>query len=325
MPLNQNGKLRGPTYAAGPPPPNRISDDLPHWALILVVVVALTLLLALLRYAIDLLGVVFLIILVGFSIRTVGDWLTENESVSAWAVSAVSTGMMGTVLVGLWVFSSPEYSGTAITDRLPPPVVRGMQWLEARGWGQRVLLSSPAVLNPNADAMAGRAPSGLTPPPASSGGGRSVSSPASASVSEPVTPHLPTVRMPPRSRRGPSEAEAATLEPGASAASKAPAPAVDTTVTIKSWPVPAVVGKSVRLTATVAADVSTSPSGMVTFYSDGTRLGSVPVYAVEPGRGEGALVTLSLPIGAHEITARFTGASGFSGSEASPVTLTVVR
>jgi hypothetical protein len=34
---------------------------------------------------------------------------------------------------------------------------------------------------------------------------------------------------------------------------------------------------------------------------------------------------LSLPIGAHEITARFTGASGFSGSEASPVTLTVVR
>jgi hypothetical protein len=64
---------------------------------------------------------------------------------------------------------------------------------------------------------------------------------------------------------------------------------------------------------------------MVTFYSDGTRLGSVPVYAVEPGRGEGALVTLSLPIGAHEITARFTGASGFSGSQASPVTLTVVR
>ena len=88
---------------------------------------------------------------------------------------------------------------------------------------------------------------------------------------------------------------------------------------------PAVVGKSVRLTATVGAEGSTSPSGMVTFYSDGTRLGSVTVYAVEPGRGEGALVTLSLPIGAHEITARFTGASGFSGSQASPLTLTVVR
>ena len=321
MPLDHDGKLRSPIYAGGPPPPDRSSDDLPPWAFILVVAVALTLLLALLRYAIDLLGVVFLIILVGFSIRTVGDWLTENESVSAFAVSAVSTGLMGTMLVGLWVFSSPEYSGTAVTDRLPQPVVGSMHWLEARGWGQRVLLSPPAVLNINADAMASGAPSGLTPPPASPGGGRSVSSPASEAVGEPVRPQLPTVRMPPRSRRGPSEAEAASLEP----ASKAPAPAVDTTVMVKSWPVPAVVGKSVRLTATVAAGGSTSPSGMVTFYSDGTRLGAVPVYAIEPGRGEAALVTLSLPIGAHEITAQFTGASGFSGSRAAPLTLTVVR
>jgi hypothetical protein len=323
MPMDHDGKLRGPAYPGGPPL-ERPSDDLPQWALILVVVVSLTLFLALLRYAIDLLGVVFLIILVGFSIRTVGDWLTENESVSTWAVSAVSTGLLGTILVGLWIFSSPEVSGTAITDRLPSPVVGGMQWLEARGWGQRVLLS-PGVLNPSADAMASRAPSGMTASPASSGAGRSASSPASESVSERVTPKLPTVRMPPRSRRGPSDAEAASLEPGASATSKASAPAVDTTVTIKSWPMPAVVGESVRLTATVGAEGSTSPSGMVTFYSDGTRLGSVPVYAVEPGRGEGALVTLSLPIGAHEITARFTGASGFSGSQASPLTLTVVR
>jgi hypothetical protein len=322
MSPDHDGKLRGPTYTGGPPP-DRPSDDLPHWAFILVVAVSLTLLLALLRYAVDLLGVVFLIILVGFSIRTIGDWLTENESVSTWAVSAVSTGLFGTMLVGLWVFSSPEFSGTAITDRLPPRVVESIQWLEARGWGQRVLLSPPAVLNTNADAIASRAPSGPTPPQASPKGGRSVSSPASDAVSEAVTPRLPTVRMPPRSRRGPSEAEAASLEPGASATSKAPA--VDTTVTVKSWPVPAIVGKSVRLTATVAAEGSTSPSGMVTFYSDGTRLGSVPVYATEPGRGEGALVTLSLPIGAHEITARFTGASGFSGSQASPLTLTVVR
>jgi hypothetical protein len=323
MSLDRDGKLRSPTYTGGPPP-DRASDDLPPWAFILLVVVSLTLFLALLRYAIDLLGVVFLIILVGFSIRTAGDWLTENESVSAWAVTAVSTGLVGTMLVGLWVFSSPEFSGTAITDRLPPRVVDSIQWLEARGWGQRVLLSSPGALNTNADAMASLSPSGLTPPPASPGG-RSVSSPASEAVSERVTPRLPTVRMPPRSRRGPSDAEAASLEPGASATSKAPAPAVDTTVTVKSWPVPAIVGKSVRLTATVAAEGSTSPSGMVTFYSDGTRLGSVPVYTIEPGRGEGALVTLSLPIGAHEITARFTGASGFSGSEASPLTLTVVR
>jgi hypothetical protein len=322
MPPDYAGKLRSPTYAGGPPP-DRSSNDLPRWAFILVVAIACTLLLALLRYAIDLLGVVFLIILIGFSIRTVGDWLTENESVSVWAVSALSTGLIGTMLVGVWVFSPPEFSGTAITDRLPPRVVEGMHWLEARGWGQRVLL--PAGLNTNGGTMASRAPSGLTPPSAASGGSRSASSPASESVSEPLTPHLPTVRMPPRSRRGPSEAEAASLEPGASATAKAPASDVDTNVTVKSWPVPAVVGKSVRLTATVAAEGSTSPSGMVTFYSDGTRLRSVPVYAVEPGRGEAELVTLSLPIGVHEITAKFTGARGFAGSQASPLTLTVVR
>jgi hypothetical protein len=320
MSPDHDGKLRGPTYAGGPPP-DRSSDDLPRWAFILVVAIACTLLLALVRYAIDLLGVVFLIILIGFSLRTVGDWLTENESVSVWAVSAVSTGLIGTMLVGVWVFSPPEYSGTAITDRLPQPVVEGMHWLEANGWGQRVLLLRPAVLNTNGDAMASRAQS----PASASRGSRSVSSPASEAVSEPVTRQLPTVRMPPRSRRGPSEAEAAPLEPGASATSKAPASAVDTTVTLKGWPVPAVVGKSVRLTANVAAEGSTSPSGMVTFYGDGTRLGSVPVYAIEPGRGEAALVTLALPIGVHEITAKFTGASGFAGSQASPLTLTVVR
>jgi hypothetical protein len=197
-----------------------------------------------------------------------------------------------------------------------------MHWLEANGWGQRVLLLRPAVLNTNGDAMASRAPS---PASALRGGSRSVSSPASEAVGEPVTRQLPTVRMPPRSRRGPSEAEAAPLEPGAPVTSKAPASTVDTTVTVKGWPVPAVVGKSVRLTANVAAEGSTSPSGMVTFYSDGTRLGAVPVYAIEPGRGEATLVTLSLPIGVHEITAKFTGASGFAGSQASPLTLTVVR
>src|SRR5262245_9857533 len=106
MTPDRNAKLRGPAYA-GVPPPARTSEDLPRWAFILVGAVALTFLLALVRFAIDLLGVVFLIILVGFSIRTISDWLTEEESVSAWAMSAVSTGLMGTMLVGLWIFSAP--------------------------------------------------------------------------------------------------------------------------------------------------------------------------------------------------------------------------
>jgi Big-like domain-containing protein len=324
MPLDQDGKLRGPTYAGGPPP-ERSSEDVPRWAFILIAAVVLTLLLALVRFAIDLLGVVFLIILVGFSIRTVSDWLTEGESVSAWAVSAVSTGLIGTMLVGLWIFSSPEISGTAITDRLPRPVVASMQWLEARGWGQRVLLSRPATLNANG-AMATRGPRELFPAGSSDAGGSAASPPSEPvgelPVARPVSPKRASAH--PR-RDTSSEAEASTLDSREATRPNAPAADIATTVTLKSWPVPAVVGKSVRLTATVHAGESSFPSGMVTFYSNGAALGSLPVNATEPGRADASFVTLSLPIGTHEITARFTGASGFSGSQSVPLGLTVVR
>src|SRR5262249_24586868 len=111
MSLDHDAKRRGPVFAG--PLPERPSEDLPRWALVLVIATTLTLFFALIRFAIDLLGVVFLIILVGFSIRTVSDCLTESDTVSPWAVSAVSTGLIGTLLVGLWVFSSPDISGTA--------------------------------------------------------------------------------------------------------------------------------------------------------------------------------------------------------------------
>ena len=64
-------------------PPVQTTEEVPRWLAVLGLTAALTLLVALLRYAIDLLGVVFLIIFVGFSIRTISDWLTEGESVSA--------------------------------------------------------------------------------------------------------------------------------------------------------------------------------------------------------------------------------------------------
>ena len=69
-------------------PRTQSSEDVPRWLIVLGVAAACTLLVALLRYAIDLLGVVFLIILVGFSIRAVSDWLTEGESVSAWGAAS---------------------------------------------------------------------------------------------------------------------------------------------------------------------------------------------------------------------------------------------
>ena len=97
-------------------PPAQSGEDVPRWLVILGLVAALTLLVALLRYAIDLLGVVFVIILVGFAIRALSDWLTEGESVSGWAMSALSLGLMGTVLVGLWLFNSRDVASQSAAE-----------------------------------------------------------------------------------------------------------------------------------------------------------------------------------------------------------------
>ena len=88
---------------------------------------------ALLRYAIDLLGVVFVIILVGFAIRALSDWLTEGESVSGWAMSALSLGLMGTVLVGLWLFNSRGHRVRALQNAL----ARVRFSARFRGWKRR--------------------------------------------------------------------------------------------------------------------------------------------------------------------------------------------
>ena len=121
-------------------PPVQTTEEVPRWLAVFGLTAALTLLVALLRYAIDLLGVVFLLISVGFSIRTISDWLTEGESVSAWALGAVMSGLAGTAFVVLWLFgSNPALDG--IESRLPGPVLASVSWLESKGWGQRVLLT----------------------------------------------------------------------------------------------------------------------------------------------------------------------------------------
>src|SRR6476469_244702 len=126
-------------------PRTQSSEDVPRWLIVLGMAAACTLLVALLRYAIDLLGVVFLIILVGFSIRAVSDWLTEGESVSGWAMAAVFAGLFGTAGVSLWLFGSRDMTAGAIERGVPAPVLTAMDWLEERGWGQRVLLSGGSL------------------------------------------------------------------------------------------------------------------------------------------------------------------------------------
>jgi len=334
---------------AGPPPfdtglPRAQSqEDVPRWLVIIGIVAACTLLVALLRYAIDLLGVVFLIILVGFSIRAVSDWLTEGESVSGWALGAVFAGLFGTVVVGLWLFGSRDFSGPASDGALPAPIATATDWLEAHGWGQRVLLSGAG---PVATAPAGQ------------GGGSS----ASASHEAPPPPSTPIVPSrgerssePSRARQserpsgGAGEAEAAPAESGssimpsassgtadpstASSPGQAPAgapadppqeaPSVGTRVSLSASQSTSVVGTSVRFTATVTTD-GTPPSGVVVFYDGDRPMVSLAVHGTS-GTVSVSYSSLDLAIGDHQITAVFHGTHAFLGSRSDPLTHSVTR
>ncbi len=87
-----------------------------------------------------------------------------------------------------------------------------------------------------------------------------------------------------------------------------------TTTTLTANPLIAAVGDPVTLTATVSANGYT-PTGSVTFTSNGTNLGTVALNAVM-GVQTAQLVTTSLPLGTDQIVATF-GASSFGIGSAS--------
>jgi hypothetical protein len=274
----------------------------------------MTLLVALLRYAIDLLGVVFVIILVGFALRAVGDWLTEGESVSGWALSALSLGLTGTLLVGLWLFHSGDLTRRGI--ELPGPVQRTVGWLEARGWGQRVLLPGGAP----AGALAGGLRAGTGP----------VAPPVTVSAPEPAAKAATPVELPgrpgrrraaPPSRPGVGEVEAAQ-GPARSAGGAPAAPRLPTRVSLTVSPAPTVVvGRLVRLTASVRADDGTAvSSGAVVFLANDVRLGRVPVR-----NGVAELATLDLPLGDHRLGAMYDGDGAYLASQSAPLLQSVTR
>lgn len=313
-------------------PRAQAGEDVPRWLVALGLAASVTLLIALLRYAIDLLGVVLVIILVGFAIRTVSDWLTEGETVSGWAMSALSMSLTGTVLVGIWLFNSQGTDG--IEARLPGPVQRSVGWLERRGWGQRVLL--PAA-SPSSSPMGGDLGAAPARGEANAAG---VSPPTGANVrmapSLPVTPSRPPGdarrRTPPR--RDTSEPETAPSPRSPSAggtvsaaepAIAAPPAAVVTAVILSASPARAIVGTSVRMTATVTpADTSSSPRGTVAFYRGAELLGRVPVRRVE-GAWRALLVTLDLEIGDHALHAVYEGDDRHAPSRSAVVQQLVVR
>jgi hypothetical protein len=314
-------------------PPVQTTEEVPRWLAILGLTAALTLFVALLRYAIDLLGVVFLIILVGFSIRTISDWLTEGESVSTWALAAVISGLAGTTFVVMWLFGSNS-ALEGIESRLPAPVRASVGLLESHGWGQRVLLTERAGVFGSGAQLA---PGGLS-------GAATMAAPPSGPGVE-----LPSLRSRDR-RKGTGAkdddfgtAEASELERRSSAAGEQrsrtrglasgtqaandvrPASNVETFTTIVTSRPSTVVGTSVKLTAFVtAATGSKAPSGVIVFQRDGVVLGTATLRG-GPDGSTASLTTTSLPIGDHDIVAYYPGEPGFSSSYSPAVRQIVAR
>ena len=79
------------------------------------------------------------------------------------------------------------------------------------------------------------------------------------------------------------------------------------------------VGDPVGLTATVKTDGATKPTGTVTFLNGSAVLGTATLNS----SGVAKLSSTSLPIGQHELTARFSGSSIFLPSASSAVSVTV--
>jgi hypothetical protein len=308
-------------------PPAQSGEDVPRWLVILGLVAGLTLLVALLRYAVDLLGVVFVIILVGFSIPALSDWLTEGESVSGWAMSALSLGLMGTVLVGLWLFNSQSIAADSLHSRLPGPIQSTVSWLESQGWGQRVLLpgsSSSVALIRDSSPERDRSDSATA-----ADTGDPVSMPPQTQPSQ-VSGAIAAVTRPkrPATRPSPAPGEAEAASPASTTANEpaSPAPvepaAVPTSITIIATPTRAVVGSSVRITAHVRAmgDTESSPTGTVEFAADDVVLGHANV-----SNGTAVLVTLSLAIGDHTLSATYDGDGTHLPSRSASISQAVAR
>jgi hypothetical protein len=175
--------------------------------------------------------------------------------------------------------------------------------------------------------------------PAESGGGAGAPAALASDPGEPVTmppQHASPVngaiaavtrpRTPPaRGRSTPGEAEAAPAT-GQAVTAASPAPVeppavVPTSITLTSSPARAVVGRSVRLTASVrAVGAETVPTGTVVFSAGDVVLGRAPVR-----NGTAVLVTLSLGIGDHVLSATYDGDGGHLSSRSESVSQPVAR
>jgi MBG domain (YGX type)/Bacterial Ig-like domain (group 3)/FG-GAP-like repeat len=95
-----------------------------------------------------------------------------------------------------------------------------------------------------------------------------------------------------------------------------------TTTTLAASPDPVVYGQPLTLTATIAHNGSgdASPTGTVTFYSDGTSIGTGSVSS-----NVASSVTSALAVGTHTLTAQYAGSSSYNGSTSSAITQIVLK
>jgi hypothetical protein len=80
--------------------------DLPRSVVLSGAVLLSLAIILLLRFAIDVAGMVCILMVIGFGGRAASNWFTEGDSTAGWALGGVALGMFGTVLVGAWIFVS---------------------------------------------------------------------------------------------------------------------------------------------------------------------------------------------------------------------------
>jgi hypothetical protein len=293
----------GPAYAHDGPSGNA------RWFIVVGGGVGLVLLAALLRFAIDVLGVVFLLLFVGLAIRAASEWLSDGESASGWVLSALGLSLLGTALEGVWLVGSrPTGNDEGWQSQLPAPVRSAIVWGEERGWGQRALASdaAPAARAATPAVAAIQTPSTTAAPDAAP------SPPASAGVAP--TTHGAEVSASvrgdeadaaPRSHRSPSDAAPTGSESVAPTPTGEPAPPAATTIRLISSQGAAPVGTSLRLVARIAAQPAAEvrPTGTAVFRRGDDVLGSAPVGS----DGAAFLSVLDLPVGTYDITAGYLG------------------
>ncbi|MBW8752183.1 MAG: Ig-like domain repeat protein [Propionibacteriales bacterium] len=100
----------------------------------------------------------------------------------------------------------------------------------------------------------------------------------------------------------------------------------DTTTSLTATPSPSAQDQAVTIRATVAAVApgSGAPTGTVVFTADGDVVGAAPL-SPSGGAGQATLVVSTLPPGAHTLRASYAGDDDYTGSDAAPISHTVIE